>query len=71
MADVTNQDRVKWAMAAVQVFADVTGLDTASELETAITDLLADMLHLCDAHGFQLAELLESANRHYVAEKFE
>lgn len=45
MADVTNTDRCKWAMAAVQTFADVTGLDTASDTETAIQDLLSDLMH--------------------------
>ncbi len=72
-SETTNKDRAKWAMAAVQTFADVTGLDTASEadgLETTITDLLADLMHLCDANGLQLQELLERANRHYAAERF-
>lgn len=63
-----NSDRAKWAKAAVQTFADVTGLDTASELETAIADLLADLAHLCDAEGLSLFSLLESATRHYAAE---
>lgn len=73
MPDVTNQDRCKWAMAAVQTFAGVTGLDTAPEadgLQTAIVDLLADLMHLCDANGLQLHELMPSAERHYAAERW-
>ena len=67
----TNADRCKWAMAAVQVFADATGLDVEDDgLETAITDLLADLLHLCDKNSLQLSDLMASAERHYTAERF-
>lgn len=68
-SEPSNQDRAKWAMAAVQTFADVTGLDVDVDgLDTAVSDLLADLAHLCDARGLSLCGLLNRAAMHYEDE---
>lgn len=38
-------------------------------LATSITDLLADILHLCDNEGYNFPELFERAAYHFEAEK--
>jgi hypothetical protein len=42
-----------------------TGLSEADGLDTAISDLLADLAHLCDREGLQLSALLNRAEFHY------
>jgi hypothetical protein len=41
------------------------------DLETAVQDLLSDLMHLADQHGFRFAARLELARRIYKAEKRE
>lgn len=70
-SDTTNNDRAKWAEAAVQAFADVTGLDTSKDadgFDTAISDLLADIRHLCDREGLDMGEMDRRAHKRYLEE---
>ncbi len=47
-----NADRALWGALAMVTFADVTGLseDLQVDPETALGDLLADLMHWCDVH---------------------
>jgi hypothetical protein len=67
-----NLKRADWAEAAVQVFRDVCGGDMD---ETALTDLVANMGHLCDRltaerkdFALSFEGMVEEARRHYEAE---
>ena len=48
-----NADRAQWAASALANFAAVTGLgeDLRADPETVLADLLADLMHWCDALG--------------------
>lgn len=66
---VTNRDRAIWALGAVEVFAEETGLDLECDgLDTAISDLLADMYHLCKQNDLDLDDLLERGRWHFIEE---
>jgi hypothetical protein len=80
-AEPTNDDRAEWALAAVNAHAalthyrpdeqavsydDLTAPTIASEY---VGDLLADLMHLCDATGNDFAELLDGARNNYDCEK--
>lgn len=66
-ADPTNRDRCEWANVAVAAFAAATRT-TAEALDTKVGDLLADLHHLCDAHGVSFPQCLEHGDAHYRAE---
>lgn len=54
------------AAAAVVTFASFTGLDSENDLaETAVTDLLADLMHLCSVTYLPFCELLIRAGAHF------
>ncbi|MCW0309731.1 hypothetical protein [Pantoea ananatis] len=54
------------AAAAVVTFARCRGLDSENDLaETAITDLLANLMHLCSAKDLPFCELLIRAGEHF------
>ena len=47
-----NDDRAQWALVAAKAFAKRTRLKIEADgLDTAISDLLADLGHLCDRNG--------------------
>ena len=74
MTEPTNKDRANWAFVGVKAFAEETGLDIAPEadgLETAISDFLVDLLHLCDVNELDFAELESRALRAYRDELWE
>ncbi|WP_273759585.1 hypothetical protein [Pantoea ananatis] len=57
------------ATAAVITFARCTGLDSKNDLAvTAITDLLANLMHLCSAKDLPFCELLIRAGEHFTYE---
>lgn len=57
------------AAAAVKTFASCTGLDSENDLAaTAITDLLANLMHLCNAIELPFSELLSCAGEHFENE---
>lgn len=62
--DPTNEDRAAWAQAAVRVFMRITGTDD----EDAISDLLGNLMHLCDVRGDDFTALLNRGAGHYQAE---
>ncbi len=59
-----NDARAAWAAAALHAFVDQTGADE----EDAAPDLIADLMHWCDRHGYDFAGALDRARRHYDAE---
>lgn len=63
-ADPTNKDRAAWADHALQMFQMTTGADR----EDAVSDLLANLMHLADDEGTDFAADLERASMHYTAE---
>ena len=62
--DGLNGERAGWARAALEAFVAKTGVD----LEDALGDLLADLMHLSDREPFDFAAALERARDHYTAE---
>ncbi len=64
-----NNHRARWAVAALETFARSTGLDLEEDgKETAIMDLLADLMHLSDIEGMNFDVLIERARGHYINE---
>jgi hypothetical protein len=59
-----NGDRAKWARAALRTFRKATGAD----VEEALGDLLADLMHWSDRNSFDFDAALERARTHYEAE---
>jgi hypothetical protein len=59
-----NERRSLWAGRAIAEFMAATGTD----LEDALPDLLADLMHWCDRAGFDFDTALERGRDHYEAE---
>lgn len=59
-----NDDRAKWAAAALRHFQRKTGTDT----HDAPSDLICDLMHWCDRTGFDFDDTLARARMHYEAE---
>lgn len=59
-----NEERSRWAEAAILEFQQQTGTD----LEDAVSDLLADLMHWCDRHGSDFDHELQRARYHYDEE---
>lgn len=59
-----NDKRSAWASAAVRAFIDETGTDE----EDAVCDLVADLMHWCDRHGYEFDVELGRGRSHYDAE---
>ncbi len=59
-----NDDRASWAGSALSTFIQVTGTD----LEDAMGDLLADLMHWADRHNYDFDAALDRARHHYEAE---
>lgn len=69
-----NEKRAAWGLEAVETYAARTGLDispSADGVETAISDLLADLHHVADREGLDFADMVERARNHYEAETAE
>lgn len=62
--DRMNDRRSAWAAAALHAFVAETGADE----EDAPGDLLADLMHWCDRHGYDFALALDRARGQYEAE---
>lgn len=58
MDDVTNADRAWWALGALAIFIEDTGVDTP---EDAIADLIADLLHVGRSFEFDADALVSRA----------
>ena len=63
-----NVRRAAWAREAVAAFQNETGQDDSDGLDTLLTDLLCDLLHLCDQEGLEFQSILLLAKTHYDAE---
>jgi hypothetical protein len=64
-----NDARAEWADKAIRAFARATKMDTAGEdEETALGDLLANMMHWCDRKGISFSEAVTRAMDHYTEE---
>lgn len=59
-----NDDRAAWAKSAVCAFQT----ETRAEDESAVADLLCDLMHLADRENWQFDVELERARTHYEAE---
>jgi hypothetical protein len=65
----TNEDRARWAQAAVNAFAKETRMDAAGEeLETILGDLFCDRRHLCYFRGLDFDYLASRSKRAYEEE---
>ncbi len=62
--DQLNADYARWADAALAEFRRQTGAD----LEDAVSDLLADLMHWCDRFGHAFPEEFRRAMSHHAAE---
>jgi hypothetical protein len=62
--DNMNGKRAKWAKAALSIFQLLTGTDD----DTALMDLLCDLMHWCDRHAVTFNDELDRARAHYDAE---
>jgi len=61
MSEPSNRDRAVWALEAVRVVADRTGLNCMddSDFEAAIKDMMSNLLHLAESeYGWVGAECL-------------
>jgi hypothetical protein len=59
-----NDDRAKWAQAALRAFRRATGADA----EEALGDLLSDLMHWSDRNNFDFDAAFDRARMHYEAE---
>lgn len=59
-----NTDRALWAAIALEAFRKETGAD----LDDAVSDLLADLMHWCDRFGRKFETELRRALSHYDEE---
>lgn len=66
-----NRHRVERALAVVERYAEEHQVETGLDLEVAIIDLLADLMHLCDARDFEWWELAHRGRVYYTAEVVE
>lgn len=63
-----NRKRAAWAQRALRTFMSATGLTKADGLNTAFSDLLADLMHLADHLRKPFPALLREAGSLYRAE---
>lgn len=66
--DATNPDHAQTAADTIADFCKSTGLSPDDEADTAITDILANLQHLCTKLNFDFEQLLQRARSHYRAE---
>jgi hypothetical protein len=62
--DNLNGDRACWAAAALGEFR----LHTGTDVENAVSDLLADLMHWCCRSGQDFEAELQRAREHYDCE---
>ena len=65
---ISLEERVFYARAAVTAYANVKGERLNDDPETYITDLLADLRHLCEHAGLEFAECDRLGALHFEAE---
>lgn len=68
--DADTMGSISAAATALTAFVHRTGLNNDNETaDTIITDLLADLMHLCDHTGLPFEGLLCTARKHHEDEK--
>lgn len=65
MSSPTNADRVEWGEAAIATEIAQTGTDR----ETALVDLLADLMHWARAENQSFDDALSTARMHFEEEE--
>ena len=70
MSEPSNSDRADWAYVAVEAFAaEVREEDMlGEETDLVISDLLCDLMHLCDVAEINWTACIERAEGHYREE---
>ena len=66
MSDITNDDRISWAEAALNIFIAETGLDAIDDY--AISDLIANIGDYCLANDIDYLATIARAIGHWHAE---
>jgi len=64
--EAINEQRAGRALRALKAYMNISGME--HELEGAIADLSADLLHLAKAEGYAPKAVAARAWGHYVAE---
>jgi hypothetical protein len=65
----TNEQRAERAWKAATRYQQAVHGDSDGDItDETITDLLTDLMHLCDAHEFDFDACLRMANTHHDAE---
>jgi len=64
--ELTIPERQERAYRLALIYAHMSG--EGEDIEAAIIDLSADLLHLCGQYGFEADELQRIALSHYTAE---
>ena len=65
---LSNRQRATQAAKGLAAYLAAGGM-TNDSTDTSITDLLADLMHLCDGHGLDINQLLERAAQHHKNER--
>ena len=65
--DYNNDDRAGWALEAI-MSSIYSRSACAGDYEEAISDLLVDLMHLCDRKKLNFDELLQQAQWHHIEE---
>jgi hypothetical protein len=68
--DPDNSDRADWAEEALKTFAKRTRVED-EDVKTQVQDLLANLFHLCNRHGVDVADALRMGICHYECEREE
>lgn len=67
-----NSERAQWAETALDAFMEVTGDVVGDDRETALGDLICDLLHLAEREKMgDPVELCNKACATYIAEKID
>lgn len=70
-SEPTSYDRASWALKAIETFADQTGLDIDPDgdgIETAMGDLLGDLMHLCKELDIDFYDMLHKGEGYFSFE---
>lgn len=66
---LTNARRAEFALRTLLVHRQYTGGD--EDMEEIMTDLFANLLHLCDESGYDFEDALQQARHHHQVETTE
>ena len=72
MNEAENATRAEHARKAIDIHQKVSKADTFDvDPESAIRDLLTNLMHLCDVHGMSFDKAVEMSRSHHYAETTE